>query len=154
MSSMNARGTQGWASWGIAALAGAAVIAGLAIAGGPGQARKERRDEARMGDLQRLAAHIACLAQDGRLTRPPADLSPTPGCPGPVPLTDIRTGEPYRVEPLDGRKYRLCAAFELPAATQPPWGSNRDGDCIVEELPRLLQDDLPAVDEAPAAAPR
>lgn len=154
MNSMSARGTQGWASWGIAALAGAAVIAGLSIAGGPAQARKERRDEARMDDLQRLATHVACLARDSGLTRLPADLSPTPGCPGPVPLTDSRTGEAYRVEPLDGRKYRLCAAFELPAATDPLWGTNRDDDCIIEELPSPLQDGLPAMDEPSADAPR
>lgn len=142
---MSGKGTQARASWAIAALAAAAVVAGLAIGGGPMQARKERRDDARIEDLQRLATHVACLADESGLRRLPADLTPTPGCPGPVPLTDSRSGEPYRVEPLDAGKYRLCAAFELPQTNQPPWMTNRrDGDCIVEELPRPLRDDLSA----------
>lgn len=117
------------------------------------QARKERRDEARIEDLQRIAAHVGCLAGESGLRRLPADLSPTPGCPGPVPLADNRTGEAYRVEPLDAGKYRLCAGFELPPTNQPPWmATRRDGDCIVEELPRPLRDDLSAPDQ-PEAAP-
>lgn len=134
---MTARGTQGWASGAIAVLAAAAVAAGLALAGGPMQARKERRDDARMGDLQQLAGHISCLVGDSDIRRLPDDLGPTPGCPGPVALTDSRNGEPYRIESLGDGKYRLCASFELPPASHDSWiTTRRDGDCIVEELPR------------------
>lgn len=144
---MTARGAQGWASWAIAALAAAAVVAGLAVAGGPMQARKERRDEARMDDLQRLASHIACLVGDRAPRHVPGDLSTTPGCPGPVPLSDSRTGQPYRIEPLEGGKYRLCADFELPPPDPNGWAfAPRDGDCIVQELPRWPREDLPAAD--------
>lgn len=130
-------GKAGWAGWAIAGVAGAAVIAGLATAGGPMQARKERRDEARMDDLRRLAVHIGCLSDEGGQAQVPSDLSPTPGCPGPVPLTDSRTGEAYRIAPLQAGKYRLCAGFELPPPPQSLWdGVRRDGDCIVQELPR------------------
>lgn len=138
---MTGRRTQGWASWAIAALAGATVVAGLAIGGGPLQARKERRDDARMEDLRRLAGHIVCLVDESGTRRLPADLSPTPGCPDMVPLTDSRSGEPYRVEPLEAGKFRLCAAFELPPEDRRWAADRRDGDCIVEELPRRLRDD-------------
>lgn len=140
---------QGWASWAIAALAAAAVVAGLAIAGGPVQARKERRDDARAADLSRLSSHISCLVGDSGPRELPADLSATEGCPGPVPLTDSRSGEPYRIEPLADGKYRLCAAFELPPADPPyRWGGERrDGDCLIYTLPARPQ---PA---PPAAAP-
>ena len=46
--------TRGWATAAIAVLAAAAVGGGLALSGGPGQGRKERRDEAR----QQARAHI------------------------------------------------------------------------------------------------
>lgn len=152
---MTGKHTQGWASWAIAALAAGAVIAGIAVAGGPAQARKERRDDARIEDLRRLASHVVCLAADSDSRQIPADLSPTPGCPGPVPLTDSRTGEPYRVEPLEAGKFRLCAPFELPPTNQPPWAASpRDGDCIVEELPSRLRDDLTGENQPRAEAPR
>lgn len=131
------RRTQGWASIAIAALAAGMVVAGLAIGGGPGQARKERRDETRLRDLDRISGHIACLSRDGQGRVMPTDLAETKGCPGPVPLTDSSTGAAYRFEPIDADSYRLCAGFELPA--DPPgrgWTSGRrDGDCLVFDLP-------------------
>lgn len=141
---MTARG-QGWAAWAVAALAGVAVVAGLSIAGGPGQARKERRDEARMEDLSRLSGHISCLVADSGVRELPAALTATPGCPGPVPLTDSWTGEAYRIEPLEKGKYRLCAGFELsdPDKTN-HWAVNpRDGDCMVFSLPSPRPAQLP-----------
>lgn len=148
---MTVKGTQGWASWAIAALAGGAVAAGLVLAGGPVQARKERRDDARVEDLQRLAAHIDCLASESAERRLPADLASTPGCPGPVPLADSRTGQPYRIEPLDAGRYRLCAAFELPATVRRLWDpALRDGDCLIHELPRPLPDDAAGADRTAA----
>jgi len=139
---------QGWASWTIAALAAGVVLAGLAIAGGPAQARKERRDDMRAADLSRLSMHISCLVGDSGLRELPADLGPTDGCPGPVPLTNSQTGEQYRIEPLEHGKYRLCAAFELAPAEnrwEYRWASEqRDGDCVIYSLPELrTQPDSP-----------
>ena len=91
-----AQGTgQGWASLAIAALAAVLVIVGLAIAGGPMQARKERRDQARTDDLARLAAHVECLSQTEQGSMLPADLTATTSCPAPERLADDN-GAPYR----------------------------------------------------------
>lgn len=130
------RGGQGWASLAIAGLAAVVVVAGLVLAGGPGQARKERRDEARLRDLDDLSRHIGCLWRLGDGATFPADLAETPECPGPVRLTDRETGTAYRVEPLKGGAYRLCAPFELSPADQPRWAQRRDGDCVVFDLPQ------------------
>lgn len=132
------RKAQGWASIAIAALAVALVVAGLAIGGGPGQARKERRDAARMDDLNRLSGHIGCLSRDAAGRVMPTDLQKTKGCPDPVVLTDAGSGKPYRFEPIDADSYRLCADFELPAGDQRARGwtnGRRDGDCLVFDLP-------------------
>lgn len=140
---MTARLTQGAASWGIAALALVCVIGGLALAGGPGHARKERHDATRMDELRQLSVHIDCLVADSGASRPPAELGETRGCPGPVSLNDPYTGQPYRVELLGDRKYRLCTTFELaPDQTRPPrYGlpARRDGDCMIFTLRRPAQ---------------
>ena len=137
---MTARSTQGWAGWGIAALAAILIAGGLALGGGPVQARKERRDDARVDDIQRIAGHITCLVGDSGAQRVPDDLAPTPECPGPVPLVDIRGGEPYRIEQLDDGKYRICAAFELPPEAYDRWYLRlRDGNCILQQLPQPVR---------------
>ena len=127
---------QGFAALGIAALALLAVVGGLWLAGGPARGRMERRDDIRMDDLRRLADHIACLS--GGSGRMPADLAESAGCPGPIRRADPFTGQPYRIEPLEGRKYRLCAGLELPPEPGAPvWpGQARDGGCVVFDLPR------------------
>lgn len=126
---------QGWASLAIAALAAVLVIVGLAIAGGPMQARKERRDQARTDDLARLAAHVECLSQTEQGSILPADLTATTSCPAPERLADDN-GAPYRYQPTDALHYRLCADFELPPdPAQARWADKRDGDCILRELP-------------------
>lgn len=133
---MRADRGQSWGTWGIAVLAAVAVAGGLMLAGGPFQARKERRDEVRAEDLRRLSAHIDCLSQDGIM---PADLAETARCSGPIRRADPYSGVPYRVEALDRGSYRLCAGFELP---EDPDGYSysgrlRDGDCLIFDLPRL-----------------
>lgn len=132
-----ARG-QGWASWALAALAAGAVVAGLAIAGGPSHARKERRDDTRSAELSQLSSHISCLVGDTGPRELPSDFGPTEGCPGPVPLTDRHSGKDYRIEWIGDGKYRLCADYELPPrdGQRPYWGSDRrDGDCLIYSLP-------------------
>ncbi|MDO5656915.1 MAG: hypothetical protein Q4G36_01120 [Paracoccus sp. (in: a-proteobacteria)] len=100
-----------YAGYAIAALAGAMVIAGLMIIGGPGRAQQEARDRARLDDLQSLAATVDCLANGGP---PPAQITPSDLCPDPPRQTDPQTGAPYLYEVLDSHNYRLCATFERP----------------------------------------
>ena len=129
------RSGQGWASLAIAALAAVLVIAGLVMVGGPMQARKERRDQARMDDLALLADHVDCLSQTEQGSVLPADLAATPSCPAPDRLADD-SGAPYRYQPTDALHYRLCAKFELPPdPAQAGWAEKRDGDCILRKLP-------------------
>ncbi len=152
--------TQKGATIAIAALALLAVVGGLMLAGGPGRGRAERHDAIRVDDLQQLSGHVACLStRDGRM---PADLAETAACPGPIRLADPFTGAPYRIEPLEARKFRICAGFELPPDPAPRrWsGQGRDGDCMVFDLPRpddpAQATEPPPVDQvenAPAAGP-
>lgn len=137
MTAKRQRSGQGWASLSIAALAAGLVIAGLALGGGPAQARKERRDEARFADLERLAQHITCLSRDGQGRVMPTDLAEAKGCPGPIPLIDPLGGAPYRFEPINGYRYKLCANFEVPQKDSAyRWPSKlRVGDCVIETLP-------------------
>lgn len=104
---------KGWAAFAIALLAAVAVIAGLALTGGPGQARKERRDRERESDLSALARLVVCLARENG-DRLPAALAITPQCDWQVRLADPFTGDAYRYEVTGPRSYRLCAGFELP----------------------------------------
>lgn len=116
------------AGWGIAAVALAAVAAGLFLSGGPGQGRAERRDALREGDLAALAAQAQCLAAEGRAVPP---LAPTEGCPGTPRMADPATGEAYGIETVEGGRLRLCA----PRETAAPWAADpaRPG-CILVDL--------------------
>lgn len=145
---------------GLSALSLGLVAAALVLVGGPGRARAELRDSARLADLRIIEQHAQCLARhDIRGTLP---LPTTASCPGPVPQADA-AGAPYRIEPLDDGNLRLCASFELGwpehtqlygriAATQP----GADQNCMVVELPRGLAspDALPLPgDDVPASPP-
>jgi len=109
-----------WPALVIAAMAVLAIGLGLAITGGPGQGRMERRDEIRHQDIARLSAQVECLAQATGVL--PESLNPTPLCPGEIRLADPYTGAPYRFEPLSHRAYRLCAGFETDLALRAHWG--------------------------------
>ncbi|GHF08915.1 hypothetical protein GCM10016455_32370 [Aliiroseovarius zhejiangensis] len=90
----------------------AAIAAGLAITGGPGSARAEKRDMARLADLRTLAAFVRCVAQTtGQV---PETLTPVEECGTDLPLTDRASQTPYRYEALSETSFRLCAAFERP----------------------------------------
>lgn len=115
---------KGWATIAIALLAAAAVVAGLALTGGPGHARKERRDRERESDLANLGRLVVCLARENG-DRLPETLATTPQCDWQVRLADPFTGAPYRYEVTGPRSYRLCAGFELP---QPPRSGPWDRD--------------------------
>ncbi|MHA6344764.1 hypothetical protein [Roseivivax sp. CAU 1761] len=112
------------AAWGLAALAAALSLAGLVTVGGPGAGRAERRDDLRLGDLERLSAAIACTARaEGAL---PRGLDLTPGCGRGVRLADPYSGAPYRYAPEPGGGYRLCAPFRRPERLAPRTGAALD----------------------------
>lgn len=105
----------GWPGWLLAGLALALVALGLAVVGGPGAGRAERRDGLRLGDLQAIQGALACARMAG--VEAPADLAGLEaaegaGCPAPTRTADPFTGEPYGYERLSPDRVRLCAAFE------------------------------------------
>lgn len=121
-----------WASWAIVLVGGAVMIAGLAVVGGPGQARKEQRDETRMAHLRELGAHATCLAtQSGALS---ARMDTTADCGSPPDVSDPLTGQPYQIELLDSGNLRICAEMEAQDALERRrayYVFERDGNCIV-----------------------
>lgn len=100
-------------------LASVMIVLSLWTVGGPEQARAERRDQARMNDLQSLAQHLTCLHRLGLGIDEQSD-----ACPESARRSDPLRGEPYRVEVVSGDVVRLCADFETRLPSQ--WWSNRD----------------------------
>lgn len=121
--------TKGWATLALAIAAVVMIGAGLALTGGPGQARKERRDQDRESDLMALTGLVDCLALANR-GQLPDRLVATAECDWHAALDDPFSGQPYRYERTGPRSYRLCAAFETPP-TEPlaAWGRDSEG-CI------------------------
>ncbi|MBK5926935.1 hypothetical protein [Rhodobaculum claviforme] len=106
-----------------------AGVIGLGVwtVGGPGQARAERRDQERMGDLSTLARHLACLQRQGLEADERSE-----SCPGVARRTDPLSGDPYHVDAAD--VVRVCARFETRLPRQ-RWGNRDDFDpdegCLV-----------------------
>ena len=124
--------TKGWASIAIILIAGALIGGGLVLTGGPGQARKERRDQERSDDLNALVRLVDCLANanQGRL---PDRLKPDGECNWLTQLNDPFTGAPYEYVVTGPRSYRLCAAFETPPGlTGRLWKRDANG-CITRQ---------------------
>lgn len=135
---------KGWATFTIGLLAVVAILVGLALTGGPGQARKERRDRERESDLSSIGGLVDCLARENgnRLPKVP---EATAQCDWQVRLADPFTGQPYVYEVTGLRSYRLCAGFELPA-DDPPGRNRPDAQgCISREF-------VPVVPDPPGAA--
>lgn len=90
---------------------GLALIALVTILtiGGPGQARRDRQDAARVTDLHSLKDAVNCHARQnaGRL---PDSLAEIADC-GFLPLDDRVSGTPYRYEVQEDGSYELCADF-------------------------------------------
>lgn len=121
--------SRGWPAILIMVLAALAVGAGLVLTGGPGQARQERRDRQRDGDLANLSLLVRCLADlNGRHL--PERLETTPDCDWQPRLNDPGTGKPYRYQVTGPNSYRLCADFELPD-NSPPGPRSRDAEGCV-----------------------
>ncbi|MFG6082183.1 hypothetical protein ACEUZ9_002826 [Paracoccus litorisediminis] len=116
----------------IGALSAVAVLAGLALVGGPGHARMQKRDAQKEQDLAQMADWIDCLTQvQGEL---PRYLAPVEQCKWSLRSKDPVTQIPYRYEITGPRSFRVCAEFELPP--QRPldrWSRNQDG-CIAREF--------------------
>lgn len=110
------------ALWALSALIGLAVLFGLWAVGGPEQGRAEARDRTRMQDLQALAQHVQCQANEtGTL---PARLEGTESCPLTARLADPYSGAVYTYHGVSAVAFRLCAGFETDQAGSLPWQAN------------------------------
>lgn len=91
------------------------VVAAIMVMGTPGAQRQLRQDERRVRDLDSLRDDVEAWAkQRGELPPDLATLERRPGVR--LRVTDPFTGEPYRYEPIDARRYRLCATFQTDTA--------------------------------------
>ena len=88
----------------------AAVVAGIASIGLPGEQRQARLDQRRIEDLQRIAEAVELHHREhGQL---PADLATAAARPGwDLGLLDPVSGEAYDYRPLQGDRFELCAVF-------------------------------------------
>ncbi|SMO74107.1 hypothetical protein [Paracoccus laeviglucosivorans] len=126
---------KGWTTIAIGIVAALAVVLGLVLTGGPGHARKQKRDMQREQDLISMSSWIDCIAQSRNAL--PQTPEPTDQCAWDQRAAGPYTQAPYRYQAISPRSYRICADFELPP--QRPidrWGRDAEG-CITREfLPR------------------
>ena len=98
------------AAWTSSVVVAATVVAGLGLAGSPGEERARRLDERRIQDLKDLARRIEDLTVRER------DVPASPGALvdglrlARIP-TDPVTGAAYAFERLGSTRFRLCADF-------------------------------------------
>jgi hypothetical protein len=85
----------------------AAIVGGLVVVGGPGEARRERMDEQRLIDLSNIADEIAAHfgANDGALPESLSDAPPLEWNKGR--RTDPESGRPYEYARLDEKRFEL-----------------------------------------------
>lgn len=107
----------------LAVIVAGACIAGLVITGGPGQARKEKEDEARLTAVSQTAFALACYHQakgeiPEDLTQIEAALGDAatgirePGrCLDARTATDPVTGAPFRLQREGAKVTHICATF-------------------------------------------
>jgi len=101
----------------------AACIAGLAITGGPGQARKEKEDQARLEALSTTALALACYYQaegnipedlslvEAAFTRATSDVRQKDYCAMAKVSRDPVSGEAFRLMREGGMVTHICADF-------------------------------------------
>ncbi len=95
---------------GVAVLAIATIIAGFFIVGTPREARLQRFDDQKIGDLQNIQSQVVYYWQAKRaLPKTLADLNNSLSY-GPVPV-DAQTGQPYAYEATGALSFKLCAMF-------------------------------------------
>jgi hypothetical protein len=129
---MTDRKTSGfWFAVAATVLVVTALVAGVVVVGGPGEARLERLDEARRNDLQEIERTLRNRWRSGQPT--PATLADlTPGAspefdsvvvpdPSAGHLHDPVTGEPYAYRALSDSRAEVCATFALPYSRPSPY---------------------------------
>lgn len=96
-----------------------ALVAGFATVGGPFQARMEKIDRERAGDLSAIVNALACDDPQGPLPTELITDAIRTVCPGmflvPRNLTDPETGEDYAYRVTDEKTFEVCAEFYDPA---------------------------------------
>ncbi len=97
----------------IAGLAVVAVVAGLALTGGPARGKAEQRDQTRITALEEVRSLVKCLANDNDQSLP-SSLEAHDDCAALDVLHDPFSGTPIRYERLNSREYHLCPHLELP----------------------------------------
>jgi hypothetical protein len=99
------------------------VVLGLAVAGGPAEARRDHRDAARLAHLREIASAYVCHATAAAGPIGPALSELSPACLSPTRAAELRdplTGAAYRIEP-EARLVRVCADFESANAEAEPY---------------------------------
>jgi len=97
----------------------AAIVAGLFVIDGPGEARLERLDAARVEDLRRIEQEVANVWRRTDALPPSLDsLRATNRLPADG-VVDPTTGAPYDYRVLSDSTYELCATFDRASDTPP-----------------------------------
>lgn len=91
----------------------AAIIAGLFVIGGPGEARLERLDTERTEDLRRIERAVDEVWRRTETLPPSLDSLPAANRLTPDDLIDPTTGALYDYRVLSDSTYELCATFDL-----------------------------------------
>ncbi len=123
--------TEEIAKYGFGVVVVAAIVAGIVSVGGPGTGRMEKRDQARMTDINMLNAYVTCVARAQDKTLPDS-LDGNSDCRRELDRVDPFTNEPYVYRKLAEDSYELCAGFELPDALNQWQAQNLDKEtgCI------------------------
>ena len=97
----------------------AAIVAGLFVIGGPGEARLERLDSERTGDLRRIEYAVAEVWHRTEALPPSLDSLRAANQLAAEDLFDPTTNEPYDYRVLSDSTYALCATFDLASDDSP-----------------------------------
>lgn len=109
------------------------IGAGIWSLGGPASAKQEKRDKARMSDIQNLNDHVICLSRQAEQGLP-ATLplaGDVPSACTPVPrMVDPFTDAPHGYERLSDDSYLICATFEKPELIAYPATFDATTGCV------------------------
>ncbi|WP_340693450.1 hypothetical protein [Hyphomonas sp.] len=120
-----------WLALALVGVSVAAIVAGLAIIGGPGQAREMQQDDARLEALAETAMALNCyrrgigpLPDDIESVRAAIDDSGSAarlatGCRNAQWQDDPISGEPFEIVRVDDGQAQICAVFSRPGNRQP-----------------------------------
>jgi hypothetical protein len=125
---------------GAALVVAAALAGGLVLTGSPAEARLERLDARRIGDLQRISRLVdAYWRGHGRLPGSLGEIGPEPGAAGRDPVT----GQPYEFRATGETRYELCAIFARRSAAERSevepefWAHGEGRTCFPMEVRRI-----------------